>query len=218
MLLAIDTATHIAGIALYDQDGLHAEQTWRTMDNHSVELMPYIVHACEQQGLVPAALQAIAVSLGPGSFTGLRVGLSIAKGLALALRLPVLGIPTLDATAYAHSRESLPVCAVVPAGRGRWCIGFYGTIAGTWQRTSDYILLSTEALSTAILQPTLICGEIYPQLASLLRQAAPERAIVASPASSARRTGYLAELAWQRFLAADYDDLVSLGPIYLQQP
>ena len=218
MLLAIDTATQIAGIALYDQDGLHAEQTWRTSNNHTVELMPYIVHACEQQGLAPAALLAIAVSLGPGSFTGMRVGLSIAKGLALALRIPVLGIPTLDATAYAHSRESLPVCAVLPAGRGRWCVGCYGTVAGKWQRTSDYALLGTEALSTSIQQPTLICGEIYPQLASVLRQAAPERAILASPASSARRTGYLAELAWQRFLAGDYDDLVSLSPIYLQQP
>jgi len=218
LLLAIDTATQIAGIALYDQDGLHAEQTWHTTDNHTVELMPYIVHACEQQGLAPAALQAVAVSLGPGSFTGLRVGLSIAKGLALALRIPVLGIPTLDATAYAHSRESLPVCAVLPAGRGRWCIGFYGITAEEWQRTSDYALLSTEAVSTAIQRPTLVCGEIYPQLANLLRQAAPETAILASPASSVRRTGYLAELAWQRFLAEDYDDLVSLSPIYLQQP
>jgi len=218
LLLAIDTATQIAGIALYDQHGLHAEQTWRTSDNHTVELMPYIVRACEQQGLAPADLVAVAVSQGPGSFTGLRVGLSIAKGLALSLNIPVLGIPTLDATAYAHARESLPVCAVLPAGRGRWCVGLYETIAGEWQRTSDYALLDTEALSRFIQHPTLICGEIYPQLASLLRQTAPDQAIVASPASAARRAGYLAEVAWQRFRVGEHDDLVSLSPIYLQQP
>jgi len=102
LLLAIDTATRTAGLALYDQVGLHLEQMWRTCDHHTVELMPHIVRACNQQGLPPQALRVIAVSLGPGSFTGLRVGLSIAKGLAVALGTPLIGVPTLDATAYAR--------------------------------------------------------------------------------------------------------------------
>ncbi|MGQ9492538.1 MAG: tRNA (adenosine(37)-N6)-threonylcarbamoyltransferase complex dimerization subunit type 1 TsaB [Anaerolineae bacterium] len=216
MLLAIDTATRIAGLALYNQDGLHVEQMWRTSDNHTVELMPYIVHACEQQALAPSDLVAVAVSLGPGSFTGLRVGMSVAKGLALALNIPLLGVPTLDATAYAYSHQPLPVCAVLPAGRGRWCVAFYQVTIDHWQRCSEYMLLNLDELIASLRGSTLICGEIDPPLAQALRETASKQAIIVSPAFATRRTGYLAELAWQRFIAGERDDLSLLSPIYLQ--
>lgn len=218
MLLAIDTATRTAGIALYGPDGLQVEHTWRTSANHTVELMPYVVSACEQQGLAPSELLAVGVSLGPGSFTGLRVGLSVAKGLALALQIPILGVPTLDAAAYAHSRERLPVCAVLPAGRGRWCAAFYETVDGTWRRCSDYQLLTTKDLVAALQKPAFVCGETDAALVRELRDATPHDAVLASPALTARRSGYLAELAWKRFVAGETDDLASLSPIYLQHP
>jgi tRNA threonylcarbamoyladenosine biosynthesis protein TsaB len=216
LLLAIDTATRMAGLALYDRNGLHVEQSWRSDANHTVELMPYIVRACQQRGLAPGDLVALGISLGPGSFTGLRVGLSVAKGLAQALNIPLLGIPTLDATAHAHSRETLPVCAVLPAGRGRWCAAFYQTLDGEWQRCTDYSLLTLGDLIAALHQPTLVCGEMDAQLVDELRRLAAPEVIVASPASAARRAGYLAELAWRRFEAGESDDLASLSPIYLQ--
>ena len=217
MLLAIDTATRITGIALYNQDGLYMEQMWRTSNNHTVELMPCIVRAWKQQGLTPSVLEAIAVSLGPGSFTGLRVGLSVAKGLALALDVPLLGVPTLDVSAYAHESEHLSVCAVLPAGRGRFCVAFYQGVGEHWQRCSDYLLLTADSLVTALKEPTLICGEIDPDLAEVLHEAVPDLAIVLPPALAIRRTGCLAELAWQRFISGKRDDLDSLAPIYLQR-
>lgn len=217
MLLAMDTASRVTGLALYDQAGLHMEQLWLSGNNHTVELMPYIVRACEQQNLAPSGLQAVAVSLGPGSFTGLRVGLSVGKGLALALGIPVLGVPTLDATAYAYSREVLPVCAVLPAGRGRWCAALYRSrTAFGWQRTSDYALVTADDLIALLQEPTLICGELDQSLVDVLRTTAGERAIIASPAARMRRTGYVAEMAWQRFTAGERDELSSLTPIYLQ--
>jgi tRNA threonylcarbamoyladenosine biosynthesis protein TsaB len=191
------------------------EQTWRTRDNHTVELLPYIVLACEQQGLTPSALTAVAVSIGPGSFTGLRVGLSAAKGLALALDIRLLGIPTLDAIAYAHSREQLPVCALLQAGRRRLCVAFYQTTEDRWQRTDDCMLTSPEDLITSFRQPTLVCGEIDQDLAESLRNTSPPQVVVANPAFSLRRAGYLAELAWKRFLTGQHDDPASLKPIYL---
>jgi tRNA threonylcarbamoyladenosine biosynthesis protein TsaB len=219
LLLAIDTASRVTGLALYDQAGLHMEQLWLSGDNHTVELMPYIVRACGQQDLTPSALQAVAVSLGPGSFTGLRVGLSVAKGLALALGIPVLGVPTLDAMAYAHCREVLPVCAVLPAGRGRWCAALYGSGgASGWQRSSDYVLVTADDLMGLLQEPTLICGDLDQLLVEALRAGAAERAVIASPALRMRRAGYLAELAWQRLSAGEQDELSSLAPIYLQHP
>jgi tRNA threonylcarbamoyladenosine biosynthesis protein TsaB len=216
VLLAIDTATRWAGIALYDDQGLHVEHVWRTRANHTVELMPFIDSACEQQGLTPQDLSAVAISLGPGSFTGLRVGLSLGKGLAMALDIPILGVPTLDAVAYAQRRELLPVCTVLPAGRGRWCVGFYETETGDWQRRGDYRLLSSADLLTELQDPILVCGETSPTLVAELDKAASRGVVVAAPAASARRPGYLAELAWARFAAGESDDLQSLAPIYLQ--
>lgn len=216
MLLAIDTATRMAGLALYDANGLQAEQMWRTRDNHTVELMPYIVHACEQQGLSPADLRAIAVSLGPGSFTGMRVGLSVAKGLALALQIPLLGVPTLDVTAHAFASEKRPVCAVLPAGRSRWVTAFYAWDVDGWRRRSEYALVSERGLLESIQEPTLICGEFDHHLAEALRSSLPDLAMLASPALAPRRAGCLAELAWKRFEAGERDDPASLSPIYLQ--
>lgn len=217
MLLAIDTATKMAGIALYDGDGLWVEEMWRSNANHTVELMPRIVRACEQQGIGATTLAGVGVSIGPGSFTGLRVGLSVAKGLALVLHIPVIGVPTLDATAYAHKRSTLPVCAVLPAGRGRWCAAFYQTDAGNWQRRSDYTLMTTDELIAALQEPALVCGEMPASLVAELRQSTPRQGVIAGAASAARRTGYVAELAWQRLTADEVDDLSSLSPIYLQR-
>jgi tRNA threonylcarbamoyladenosine biosynthesis protein TsaB len=217
LLLAIDTATKMAGIALYDQDGLRVEEMWWSNANHTVELMPRIVRACEQQGIAATTLTGVSVSIGPGSFTGLRVGLSVAKGLALVLHIPVIGVPTLDAAAYAHKRSTLPVCAVLPAGRGRWCAAFYQTDADSWQRCSDYTLIRTKELIAALQEPALVCGEMTASLVAELRQSTSQQVVIATPAAAARRTGYVAELAWQRLSAGEADDLASLSPIYLQR-
>ena len=85
MLLAIDTATRVPSLALYDGERVVAEETWRSANGHTVELVPGLVRVLERQRVSPAELKGIAVALGPGSFTGLRIGLGIAKGLALTL-------------------------------------------------------------------------------------------------------------------------------------
>lgn len=216
MILAIDTTTRSSGIALYDAGGLRLEQLWQTGDNHTVELIPYISRACEGCGLSPADLQAVAVALGPGSFTGVRVGLSVAKGIALALDIPILGVSSLDFTAYAHWRDPLPVCALVSAGRSRWCSGFYETSQDGWHRRGDMVLADAQQLAKLLDRPTLVCGDQSPELCATLESLAGDRAVLASQASSVRRAGFLAELAWQRLEKGERDDLASLAPIYLQ--
>ncbi|NLX43424.1 MAG: tRNA (adenosine(37)-N6)-threonylcarbamoyltransferase complex dimerization subunit type 1 TsaB, partial [Chloroflexi bacterium] len=109
MILAIDTATRTASIALYDASGILAEETWHSQNRHSVELMPAIQRLAERQGVKLGDLSAVAVALGPGSFTGLRIGLSAAKGLCLALDIPLIGIPTLMIAAYAAGDPGCPL-------------------------------------------------------------------------------------------------------------
>lgn len=217
MLLAIDTATRCASLALYDGKWVISEETWRTANYHTVELMPAIVRMLERQGISVEALQAVGVSLGPGSFTGLRIGMGVAKGLVLAREIPLLGVPTLKTVAYPHFSQRRPVCAVVEAGRGRLCVLIYRRRRGRWRPTDEPRLTTPEGLCGMVEVTTLFCGEIDAVLSALLQERLAEKAIIASPATSLRRAGYLAELAWARFQQGEADDPDTLSPIYLQR-
>ena len=220
MLLAIDTATRMAGLALCDQvNGLVlAEQTWRSANNHTVELMPRLVRLLEQQGLSPSELTGLVVSLGPGSFTGLRIGLGLAKGLALARRLPLAGVPTLDVVAQPHKGQRLPIWAILQAGRGRICTGHYVRRRGRWRRVGSYQLTTLEKLCSEVQASALFCGEIDAGDAALIDQQLGRTATVTTPAASLRRAAYLAELGWERLVRGDSDDAATLSPIYLHHP
>ncbi len=155
ILLALDTSTRTIGLALYDGVQVLSESVWKSHDHHTVELAPAVADALEKTGVKIKDLGAVGVAIGPGSFTGLRIGLALAKGLAIAQRLPLVGVPTLDALAAAQptdvlslggANESLrqksalferkesytnsdfqdiPLVAVLRAGRGRLAASWY---------------------------------------------------------------------------------------------
>jgi tRNA threonylcarbamoyladenosine biosynthesis protein TsaB len=220
MLLAVDTATQIASLALYDQarGWVLGEESWYAASNHTVELMPRLVRMMEQQGVGAGDLTGLVISLGPGSFTGLRIGLGVVKGLALARRLPLVGIPTLDVVAHPHTAQRLQIWAILQAGRGRICAGHYVCRKGRWRRRGDYQLTTLEELCDQITEPTLVCGEMDAQDAVLVRERLGSASIIATPAASLRRAAYLAELGWERLARGESDDAATLSPIYLQQP
>ena len=220
MLLAIDTATRMAGLALYDeaQGWVLGEELWHSANNHTVELMPRLARMLALQGLAPADLTGLVVSLGPGSFTGLRIGLSLAKGLALARRLPLVGIPSLDVVAEPHKAYNLPIWAVLRAGRGRVCAGNYVLGRGRWRRRGPMLLVSWDELLEQVQEPALFCGEIDAREAETIRRHLGEASHSVTPAASSRRAGYLAELGWKRLSSGDQDDAETLAPIYLPQP
>jgi tRNA threonylcarbamoyladenosine biosynthesis protein TsaB len=219
MLLALDTSTRLAGIALYNgKDGLIAEHSWHSANKHTAELMPRVSQMLAQAGAASTDLRAVAVALGPGSFTGLRVALAAAKGLALAGDLALLGVPTLDAVAYPHSRQPLPVIALVQAGRGRVCWVPYAHSPVGWAASAPYGLATIAALAAPISRPTLIAGDLAPADREQLAVLTGGQAVLLPPALSIRRPGYLAEIAWDRFAAGERDDLATLSPIYLHEP
>jgi tRNA threonylcarbamoyladenosine biosynthesis protein TsaB len=219
MLLAIDTATRYASTALLDEAGLIAEHTWLSGHNHSVEMMPTIAEMLARQRLTPQDLSAVAVAQGPGSFTGLRIGMSIAKGLCLALDLPILAIPTLEIITYAVGDPGGPVLAVLEAGRGRLCVGEYRFEEGLPVLQGELQLVSAGEWAPEADEPVLVAGEVGAAVVErLLAQPNGDNIAIASLAGSLRRAGYLAELAWERLEAGQSDDLDSLSPIYLHYP
>jgi tRNA threonylcarbamoyladenosine biosynthesis protein TsaB len=164
-----------------------------------------------------AELRAIAVATGPGSFTGLRIGLALAKGICLARHLPLIGVPTLDIMAAAQPRKELPLAAAVRAGRGRLAVGWYQATPDGWQSANDIEVLTIQKLSGKITQPTMVCGEFTAEERQLLGRKRVN-VILSSPAQSLRRPSYLAELGWRRWQVGQVDDPASLSPIYLQYP
>jgi tRNA threonylcarbamoyladenosine biosynthesis protein TsaB len=220
MLLAIDTSTKQAGIALYDgARGLIAECNWHSANRHTEELMPAIAQMLVQAGVTPRALRAVAVALGPGSFTGLRVGLAAAKGLALANGLTLLGIPTLDTVAYPHQAQPVPVIAVLQAGRGRVYWAPYAHGPGGWAAQEPARLSTVPEMANAAVRPVMFVGEVAgADRETLISWAGRARVNFLPPALTLRRGGYLAELGWLRFEAGESDDPATLSPIYLQTP
>lgn len=216
MLLAIDTSTRVVGVAVYDGIQVLGEITWASRDYHTVELAPVVIDILNRARVLPSAIEVVAVATGPGSFTGLRIGLALAKGMALAHRVDLVGIPSLDFLAAAQPQVNLPMAAVLVSGRGRLAVGWYQPGAKGWKATGKLEVLTCEGLAERIEAPTLVCGELGEEERRVLNR---KRRVVtlASPARSLRRPSFLAELAWKRWLNGQRDDPAILAPIYLHQ-
>ncbi len=224
MLLAIDTATRLLSLALHDGGRLLAESTFAVHRQHSALLAPLIQQTLAQTDTSTKDINALAVSVGPGSYTGLRIGVALAKGLAAARDLPLLPVTTLDTLAAAASAADRrrPLIAAVPAGRGRVIWGVYHCESAAWRMSGEMKLGSWHELLGACDMPCTLTGEID---ADGLRQvdlarAAGGRITLLAPAERLRRAGYLAQIAWQRLHLADNSAYPAdqVMPIYLKSP
>jgi tRNA threonylcarbamoyladenosine biosynthesis protein TsaB len=213
MLLAIDTSTRAIGIALYDGNRVLCENTWISKNHHTIELAPSVDQALAHVGAECSDIQAVGVAIGPGSFTGLRIGLAFAKGLAISQRSSTIGIPTLNILA-----ESLPVqsgarlAAVIEAGRRRLAVGWYRAKDGAWYSDGDLQNLAIEEFVSMVTSPIYVIGELTGETRLRLNKT---KGITSSPVNCVRRPAMLAELAWERWRKNDVDDPGTLKPIYL---
>jgi len=217
MLLAIDTSTKFASIALFDGEKILAEESWLSRESHTLQLMPKFVSMMETQGLKPSDLKVVSVALGPGSFTGLRIGMAVAKGLAFSLKIDLVGVPTLDFLAYPFFYQPLPVWSVLEAGRGRIYTAGYKKVGKKWKRLTEYMALAWEDLPSKVVDgKAIFCGEIDQYGREFIKKAFGGKAIVADPAFSLRRAGFLAQMAYKLWLSSHRDDPATLSPIYLK--
>ncbi len=218
MLLAIDTSTTITGIGCYDERGLLGECVWESRRNHTRQVLPQTDMLLRHIGHTPSDITAIGVAIGPGSWSGLRVGISIAKGMAIAGDIQVLGIGTLDILAYQHHYRNLPVLPLVRLGRGRFATARFQHEAQGWQRVTEYRNVTLVELCMGIREPVLFCGDLDAPLQAELHRELEGYAHFADAIANMRRTGYLAALAWHRYSAGEQDDVSLLEPIYLGEP
>ncbi len=218
MELAIDTSTDIASLALAQDGAVLAELTWRSGQNHSTQLLPNLSHLLNQTKLSLQSANCIIVAKGPGSYNGLRVGISTAKGLAFSLGIPIVGIGTLEVEAYQHAERGLPVCPIFNAGRGEIATATYQKKGNRWWQITAEHITTVDALCSQITTKTVFCGEFVPFIAAKLRRWLKQKAVILPPAASLRRAGFLAELGLKRLKEGDYDSTVTLQPLYLRGP
>lgn len=225
MLLAIDTSTQIMSIAMHDGLTLQAEYSLNAGRRHSAQLAPLIEQILAQAALTSADLSALAVSVGPGSYTGLRIGVALAKGMAAARDLPLVPVTTLETIAAAQRVDpgDKPLIATVSAGRDRVIWAAYRYVDEGWAERLSPQISSWDMLLESFDCPFVLSGEISAAGWEKLNAArdAGARIDIRPAAERLRRAGYLAEIAWQRLRESSDKRAFPADrvmPIYLKGP
>ena len=211
MELSIDTSTRYASVGLSRAGETIADFTWRSERNHSVELAPAIRELMARFSVEMGQLDAVFVARGPGGFSALRVGMSLAKTLASSLKVPLVSAGTLEMEAQPYVGLGVPVVTVVPAGRDRFYVGRHGQAA-----PPSYDVVAADEVAEGIESTTVFCGEGVPAVADTLERRLGGLALLADVLPPTRRAGVLIQLAHARLKAGDVDDVSSLQPIYLR--
>lgn len=217
-LLAIDTSTSWGSLALFDGRAVLAEQTWYAQRRHDDALFPSVERLLGLAGLGLGSVDRIAVAIGPGSFTGVRIAIAAAQGIARGSGAAVVGVPTLDVIAHPWSAARIRVCAVLRAGRGEHYAAMYRTRRGTWARRSPIFVGRVADLARSIAVDTLFAGELDGPAAAELRERLGAHAHFPPAAAVPRRAGHLAELGWARIEAGGAVAPDALEPLYIRPP
>ena len=218
MLLAIDTSSRYGGAALADENGQVVEaRLWRSTANHTAQLMPAVAELLAAQGIRAADLTGVATALGPGPFSALRVGVSAAKGLAMAGGLPIVGIDTLALEAGPHLTPDGIVSAWLDAGRNEVAAGWF---RGDGERIAEDVIAPPGELleqDAAAFPSVIYCGEAAHARNAVIQDGSARKATVA-PWTPATRLWQLAAAGAGRINRGEADDLSTLQPYYLRMP
>jgi tRNA threonylcarbamoyladenosine biosynthesis protein TsaB len=219
LILGIDTATPQVSVAVGGHEGVLASTQSVRGRQHAELLTPAIEFTCRQARVEPAELGVIAVDLGPGLFTGLRVGVSAAKAMAHALRLPMIGVPSLDLLAFPVRFTSRLIAAVIDARRGELFYAFYRQVPGGIQRLSDHTVGTPDDLVSELIasgDDYLLVGDgalRYREAFEGLTKVELVDEGLAHPSASS-----LVQLAHARALREDWVRPWDLAPLYLRKP
>ncbi|MBM39217.1 MAG: tRNA (adenosine(37)-N6)-threonylcarbamoyltransferase complex dimerization subunit type 1 TsaB [Chloroflexi bacterium] len=212
MELCIDTSTRYASIGCSEKGELLQELTWRSQRNHSVELAPAVETLLKRQKITVKDLEAVFVAKGPGAFSAMRVGMSLAKSLSVGAEIPIVGIPTSDVEVEPYINISQNIIALVPAGRERAYVARY--VDGDVNE-EDIVVRSYDEMNFDEIEDPFFCGE---GLKSVLES---EYAHIingkhASDVPPTRKTSVLVKLGYGKLESGKIDDPMSLEPIYVR--
>ncbi|MFQ5639915.1 MAG: tRNA (adenosine(37)-N6)-threonylcarbamoyltransferase complex dimerization subunit type 1 TsaB [bacterium] len=212
-LIAIDTATEVCGIALTDNNRLLAEQRLHQKNIHNERLVSAIQHLSESVGWQIDDFKAIALSIGPGSFTGLRIGISVAKGFACSLDIPIVSVNTLDAMALSAQFWSGRIFTVIKARTHECYFGDFVKEGRQIKLNSEYEVLSIENIKERVQKDILMLCSPFELMSNFMSSEyfyAHSAGFLMSPLA-------IAELGYRKLQSGQTEDADSLEPFYLKE-
>jgi tRNA threonylcarbamoyladenosine biosynthesis protein TsaB len=219
LILGIESATNQVGCALAGHEGVLASAHSTRARHHAESLAPAIDFVCRSAGVELREVSAVAVDVGPGLFTGLRVGIAAAKAVAFALRVPMIGVSSLDLLAFPVRYSSRRIVAVIDARRGEVFYAFYRQVHGGVQRLSDPAVATPDELQSELIatrEEQLLVGDGAVRYAE--RFCEVKRLEIAEGAFVHPSAVALVQLAHARALREEFVSSWELEPLYLRKP
>ncbi len=216
-ILAVDTSTASGSVALLDDDMLVAEWTLLSGRTHNRRLLLGVDRLLADADWVLEDVDAFAVTTGPGSFTGIRIGMSTMKAMAWAMEKPLIGVPSLEALAEPLAMASCPVCAVIDARKNEVYAALYRTDAhGVLQQEKPPSVLSAEKAAAWIQEKTLCCGDGWLLYRDVFMRVSKGLALDAGPGFHTIRAGFVGRCAQHRLRAGLDTNPMHLMPLYVR--
>lgn len=216
-ILAVDTATKSCSVAIVDKELLLAEVTMVSGQTHSKHLMGMINTVIGLSGLTVSGLDGFAVTQGPGSFTGLRIGISSIKGLALASGKPIVGVSSLDALAMQSAPSSNLICPLIDARKGEVYYSRYRFKDGNLKKETIEQVSSPEKAVFDINEPCIFLGSGALLYQQTIIDKMGALAHFATSFQNTIRASTVAHLSMERFEKNDTDDVSTFVPRYIRK-
>lgn len=220
IVLSIDSATESASCAVLDNEKLLGEVSLNNKKQHSVVLMPLVDNLLKNLKLTIKDIDGFVVSKGPGSFTGLRIGMSMVKGLSQGSSKPFVSVSSLDALAYNMAYTEGIICPILDALRDNVYTALYSFKNGTLIRNTDYMILHIDELVDLLrkqCEVVTFLGDASDKFRTKLQESL-EKALFAPKHLNIVRASSLGELGLKLLEEGIYDDLYTSAPIYLRKP
>ncbi len=219
-LLVLDSSGLVASVALIEDDRLIAEYTTGNKLTHSQTLLPMLDEVTKMTSFNIESIDAIAVAMGPGSFTGLRIGAATAKGLGLALHKPIISVPTVDGLAYQLFGTAHLICPMMDARRKQVYTGFYRFCGADMEVVKGQCAQSVEdtlAQLKEYKEPVIFLGDGVPVYRKEIEEAMGEDAIFAPAHANRQRAGAVGALAEVYYQKGIWQSADAFAPEYLRK-
>ncbi|MEW6079818.1 MAG: tRNA (adenosine(37)-N6)-threonylcarbamoyltransferase complex dimerization subunit type 1 TsaB [Thermodesulfobacteriota bacterium] len=217
-ILAVNTATPACGVAVVDEGTVSAHAVINSGETHARQLLPLIDRTLNSCRLTVADLDGFAAVRGPGSFTGLRIGISTIKGLAAAGGKPVTSVSSLEALAYPFSGCVFPVCALIDARKGQVYACWYRFRDNALEPLTGEVVIPPEEAAARFSGPCLFVGTGAGVYRSVIESIAGSEARFALPFQNDIRPETVAHLGLRRLRDNDTESLDGFTPVYVRPP
>ena len=219
-ILGMDSSGLVASVAIVENDILVAEYTVNHKKTHSQTLLPMLDELTKMTELELESIDAIAVAAGPGSFTGLRIGVATVKALGLALEKPIVAVPTCHGLAYNMWGTDKVVCPILDARRNQVYTGVYQFVEGELKVIKDQDAMGIDELVefiNGLNREVIFVGDGIPVYSEYIKENLKMTASFAPAGFNRQRASSVAALGLKMYEAGIYEDADSHKPIYLRK-